>query len=115
MTLLLMISILHDLKDPIDLLYGNSGIFLIVGDAGFISSTAVLEPIKNTAKKPKPFRLPVASLIEPRLCRRHDLAQEFHFLGFSSAEEPGPPILHVLTPDVPSSCPPSHARAWPAP
>ena len=38
-----MIEILHDLKDPKlrTLNYGNYGIFLIMGNAGYISSTVV--------------------------------------------------------------------------
>ena len=36
----LMIYILHYLNDPN---YGNNGIFLIMGNAGFISSTVVLD------------------------------------------------------------------------
>ena len=40
--ILLMIQILHYLKDPID--YENYGLFLIMGHAGFLSSTVSLNP-----------------------------------------------------------------------
>ena len=37
-----MIHILHYLQDPKALNYGSYGTFLIVGNAGFVSSTVVL-------------------------------------------------------------------------
>ena len=47
-TILLMIEILHYLKDPKLLNYGNYGIFLIMGKAGFyITNRSLPKPCTN--------------------------------------------------------------------
>ena len=45
--ILLMINILHYLKDLRTLNYGNYGIFLIMGNAGFLTSTVVRRSTKK--------------------------------------------------------------------
>ena len=59
---LLMIEILHYLKDP--KLWEFMGIFLIMGDAGFMSSTVVFGPVLRVRRLwPQAFTILTASAI----------------------------------------------------